>query len=339
MNAKRVRLRGEGLRAVTLVCALAACTTPTETPPLPRNAQVDGQVVTPAGVSGDAWLFLYKPGEGPPGRPAVPVFTTAVSAPRLATDAHYVFGDVRPNPWRLWGFLDVDGNFDPQIDVLAQPGAGDRVGKGVDLNVQPGRGASAEYPISTLVESEPPAFVIQGVVANEVIIDPSPMNPSPITMLSDTLAGRLDPARTAFTIGLVDADGDLRPDDVDGDMVPDLSLQLFLRWLPRPGQAPPGANIIVPLVIDPSPFLLVLQGRLDTVVTVKELQAFVVPTAQELGVDEHGQQTITPFGPMPVGDYELVVLVAGGQYWRMPNQLGPALSTQAVRLHVDRAAP
>jgi hypothetical protein len=314
---------------------LAACG-PTEVNPLSKTGPVSGSFTTAAGLTGDAWLFLYRPGEGPPGAPAVPVRVTAVSAQRLASDSHFVFGQVPANPYRLWGFLDVDSNFDPDIDVLSQPGAGDRVGEGVALEVQPGRGATWDYRADVLVEREPPAFVLEGV-SDDVVLDRLPGSTTPLTLVADPL-GRFDPARTAFPIGLVDADGDGRPDDADGDGVPDLSLTLFLRWRPRPGQLPDGATVIVPLVFDPSPVLRTLNGRLGAVATLERLQAYVVPAAQQLTVGADGRQQLTPFGAPPAGDYELVVLASGGQFWRMPNALAPVVPSQGVRLHFDRVS-
>ena len=36
--------------------------------------------------------------------------------------------------------------------------------------------------------------------------------------------------------------------------------------------------------------------------------------------------------------YELVVLVAGGQFWRVPNQLAGERASQATRFHFDRVS-
>ncbi len=324
---------------LTTLTLLAACGTPTEPWPFPKASRVQGQLTRPDGLGGAAWLFLYRPGEGPPGQPAVPLYVTAIGADRLAAgDAHFVFASVKPNPFRLFGLLDVDGNFDPELDVLSQPGAGDRVGDAVDVNVQPGRPLAVDYDASTPVAFEPPAFHLEGVTS-DVTLSFTPADLTTLTLISDALDGRLDSRRTAFSIGLVDADGDLRPDDVDGDGTPDLSLQLFLRWLPRPGQHPSGTTVVVPLVYNPAPFLLTLNGNLEARVVVTQVQAYPVPQATELAVDERGAPQLRPFGPPPTGDYELVALVPGGQFWRLPNQLRTAVASQAVRLHYDRASP
>ncbi|MEW5737694.1 MAG: hypothetical protein AB1938_02145 [Myxococcota bacterium] len=321
--------------ALVLSVALLACG-PTEENPLSRTGPVTGAFTAPDGLTGDAWLFLYRPGEGPPGPPSIPVTATAVSALRLPTDPRYVFGQVPANPYRLWGFLDVDQDFDPSFDVLAQPTAGDRTGEGVELQVQPGRGATSDYRAATHVEHEPPAFILEGVTT-DVVLDDLEGATTPLTLVADPL-GRFDRARTVFPIGLIDADNDGRPDDLDGDQAPDLSLQLFLRWLPLPGQLSPDATVIVPLAFDPSPILRTLNGQLGVEVTLTRLQAFLVPAAQQLTRGADGRQQVTPFGQPPGGAYELIVLSAGGQYWRLPNSLGADTPSQAVRLHFDRVS-
>lgn len=329
------RAGGRGVFALCVALGLAACG-PTEASPLAKTGPVTGTFSAPSGLGGDAWLFLYRPGEGPPGAPAEPVTATAISALRLPADPHFVFGQVPADPYRLWGFLDVDQDFDPSIDVLAQPTAGDRVGEGLDLQVQPGRGATQDYRADAQVTLEPPAFVLEGA-GTDVVLDELPGTTTPLTLVSEPLS-YFERARTVFPLGLVDADGDGRPDDVDGDMVPDLSLQLFLRWKPRPGQLPAGATVIVPLVFDPSPALRTLNGQLGVVVTLPRLQAYVVPAAQQVTFDAGGQRQVTPLGTPPAGDYELIVLAAGGQFWRLPNALGSTVPSQAVRLHFDRVS-
>ncbi|MBK7858798.1 MAG: hypothetical protein IPJ65_09290 [Archangiaceae bacterium] len=321
-----------------LFWALAACTEPSEPWPLERAGRVEGTAKVSAGLGGDVWAFLYASGEGPPGPPAVPRFATAVSALRLgAGDAHFVFGSVAPNPYRLWGFLDVDSSFDPNVDVLAQPGAGDRFGEGVELNLEPGQVLSSDLRLTAAVSDEPPGFRLEGS-ETDVVLDGTVNQPTVLTVVSDGL-GHLDPRRTAFHLGLVDADADGRPDDLDGDGVPDLSLQLFLRWKPLPGQDSGGGSVVVPLVFDPSPFISSLSGRLDTTVAVTRLQGAVVPQAQRLTTAPGKLPTLTPVGSAPVGDYELIALSTNGQFWRVPNDLQAEQPSQGVRFHFDRVGP
>ena len=309
----------------------ASCAEPTEPEVLDRTGVVSGPITTTG--SGDAWVFLYRPGEGPPGAPAEPRAVTAVSARRLQSDPRYVIAHVKPNAYRLFGILDVDSDFDGTIDVLSQPTAGDRVSRPVDLQAQPGRGATVPLELDQPVFTEPPAFSLEGQADDDLTLDFALDAITPLTLLADPVE-RFDPTKVGFTFGLVDADGDMRPDDVDGDGTPDLSLQLFLRWLPRPGQVADGTTVIVPLVFDPSPFLRTLEGRLGTTVTANRLQVVMVPLAQALGLTGDGGTEVQPFGAPPAGDYELVALAAGGQFWRLPNQL--PLESQNLRMHIDR---
>jgi hypothetical protein len=317
-------------RSVAWLVVLSACQPHEDI--LPKSGSVTGIFAAPEGLGGDAWLFLFSAGEGPPGPPTAPLFATAVSALRLPEDPHFVFGRVPADAYRLWGLLDVDSDFDPLVDVLAQPTAGDRVGEGVEVQVQPGRGAQQDYRAATLVEREPPACSLEGVEA-DVALDTLAGTATPLTLTADPL-GRFDRSRLGFPLGLVDADADGQPDDADGDGLPDLSLQLFLRWLPRPGQLPAGAAVIVPLVLDPTPVLQTLAGRLGSVVLLPRLQVILAPVAQQIAAD--GQRTV--FGAPPAGQWELVVLAAGGQFWRLPNGLGSTLPSQGVRLSVSSKA-
>ena len=319
------------MRACVLALTLNACTEPTENPPLDRTGTVQGPITTTS--EGDAWVFLYRPGEGPPGAPALPQAVSAVSAKRLESDPRYVIANVKPNPYRLFGILDVDSDFDGTIDVLSQPTAGDRVSEPIAFQSQPGRGATVPLELDQVVFTEPPAFSLEGQADNDVVLDFALDAITPLTLISDPV-DRFDPKKVAFTFGLVDANGDMRPDDVDGDGTPDLSLQVFLRWLPRPGQVPLGTTVIVPLAFDPSPFLRTLEGRLGATVSTTRLQVVMVPVAQALGPGEDGGLGIRPWGAPPAGDYELVTLAAGGQFWRLPNQL--PLESQNLRLHIDR---
>lgn len=322
---------------VVLPLLWAACAGVDETPPLSKMAGLMGAVT---GSEGDAWLFLYGPGQGFPGSPVAPKYASAISAARrFGGDGRFVFAQVAPNPYRLWGFIDADRNFDPEVDVLAQPGAGDRIGLGQDLNLQPGKSHTAEVALPTRVEREPPAFSLEGVTGGEVVLDAQPNATTTLTLVADDLDRRLDPKKVGFAIGLVDADGDGDPDDVNGDRIPDLSLTLLLRFVALPGQVKPGVTVVVPVVVNPAPFLTALNGSLTDVVVVDRLQGFVVPQAQELFSQPGRPDQLTPIGQPPPGAYELVALTAGGQYWRMPNDLKGVLPSQGVRFHFDRAAP
>ena len=318
--------------------ALCGCAGVEEGTAATRVGRVQGLIEAGPGA---AWLFLYRSGEGYPGLPAVPTYVTAASAQRrLGGNNDFVFAQVLPNPYRLWAFVDVNGNFDPQIDVLAQPGASDRVSAGVELNLQPTKTHFEAVSITTLVEREPPAFRLEGVTGSaEIVLDTQPNSTTALTLLADNAGGKLNLKKAGFSIGLVDANHDGQPDDANADGIPDLSLQLFLRFVPRPGQVQPGSMVIVPVVVNPAPFLTTLNGSLAEHVVVDRIQGYVVPQAQELVIAPNKPLQLNPIGAPPPGQYELVVLSSNGQYWRMPNGLAGVLPEQGVRFHFDRVAP
>lgn len=300
-----------------------------------RLAQV---TVEPAlhGRGGDFWAFLYAPQEGFPGPPAQPRAATAASAVRVAQgDAHAVFAAVGPNPYRLWGLLDLDQNFAPQTDVLAQPGAGDRVAQGLEINVQPGLSQRFALDVDLAIEDEPPACRLEDE-PTEVVLAQTPGVPTPLTLVVEPLEGELDRARLGFRVGLVDEDQNGVPDDLDGDRVPDLWPRAFMRWQPKPGQGEDGAEVLLPMIFNPAPFLAELAGDLGKSVFVDRLQFGVLAQGQKLTQGPGGQVTVEALGSAPAGSYQLVVLSRTGQYWTLPNDLGATRPSQAVGFRVDR---
>lgn len=316
------------------MAALAGCG-PLDPERLRASAIVQGAIVRPDGVTGDAWVFLYAPSAGPPAEPAQPLVATAVSAAQLERTSRYVFGEVRANPYRLWGFIDVDQDFRGDVDVLAQPTAGDRTSVGLELNVQPGRPLEVDVEASALVEFEPPACRVE-TDPELVPLDGTAAGPAAFTLVADRL-GRFD-ERQGFPVGLVDEDGDGRPDDRDGDRVPDLSLLTVLRWLPRAGENAEGGDVVVPLIVNPAPLLSNLGDDVGRVLLLDRLTVFVAPRAQRV-TRVAGRRVLEDFGPPPDGEYELLVVAGTGQFWRLPNQLAGAVDGQGVRFRFERARP
>ncbi len=328
-------MRGVRRLVVILFSVLgAACALPSESPALARSAIVEGRFSSPAGSTGAAWVFLFAPGSAPPASLTAPSRATAISRERLASDPRFVFAEVAPNPWALWGLLDSNGNFDPSVDVLAQPGAGDFVGDAVEINVQPGTRQTFDYTVATRVLEEPPAFGVVGA-PTDVLVDPRVDVTTPIS-LETTPVGGLDPARTAFTVGLVDANHDGVPDDANGDGLPDLDLQLVLAWKPRPGQAAAERTLVVPLAFDPTPFLAQLAGNTTLRITTRSLQVYALPQAMWASPGKGGALILETAGTPPAGEYELLALSATGQFWRLPNQLRQDAPSQATTFHLDR---
>ncbi|HVE87867.1 MAG TPA: hypothetical protein VND93_33645 [Myxococcales bacterium] len=310
------------LASLALVMAAAAgC----GSPPGLAAGTLSGTVAVPEGAGGDAYLFLFHPGEGPPARPAVPELATAVSSVRLMDDPHFVFANVPRKPYRLWGFLDRDRSVRLDVDVLAQPSAGDLTSRGLEL-------ISLEVPGPVFLDVpapfDPPAFEIPGAGAFVVLPD-QPLLPVRFAVQTTRLSGLLH--QVAFAVSLSDRDGDGAPDDADGDGQADLYPHIAFRFLARPGQTvPEGGEALLPVLIENElPLRAALNGDPARVLPLSDLTLDVLPVA----VDAAG----AALPVIPVGEYQLVVLGASGQVWTLPNGLGASEPSQSVRFFVQHA--
>jgi hypothetical protein len=332
-----------------LVCLLVLSGCPDEGSPSKQAGRVEGQVAGPGSPRGDGYVFLFAPREGPPRGPAVPRFVTAVPELRLgAGDARFLFAEVIPGPYRLWGFLDSNGDVDLSVDVLAQPGAGDWLpDAGVEVEVPAGGALIQDLSLTRRMRHGPPAFRVtgEGMDGGVVTVPDSPLSLTSLTVEADGL-GLLRGEEARFFVRLRDEDGDGNADDLNGDGVPELFPQFFLRFVPRPGQTlprPPDggpSQVIVPLVINPVPFIPILQGDVTREASAATMQLFVLPQAQAVSDAEDGGQVFTPLAAIPVGDYQLWALSAEGAFWYVPNALGSrdseALRSQALRFQIVR---
>jgi hypothetical protein len=272
-----------------------------------------------------------------------------VPEPRLAAgDPRFVFSEVIPGPYRLWGFLDANQDVDLTVDVLAQPGAGDWIPEAaVELEVPAGDVTRQELTLARRMRHGPPAFRVTGggTDGGVVTLSDLPLGES-LTVEADGL-GLLRGEEARFFVRLRDADRDGGADDLNGDGIPELFPQFFLRFVPRPGQAVPAqadggaSQVIVPLLINPLPFLPVLQGDATREVSSASLVLFVVPQAQAVLRELDGGQTFVPLGAIPVGEYQLWALSDEGAFWYVPNALGErdpeVLRSQALRFRIVRS--
>lgn len=340
MNCSRVAL---------FACCLVLGGCPQEGVPSKQSGRLQGQVLGPGSPRGDAYVFLFAPGEGPPRGQAVPRYVTAVPDLRLGTgDARFLFAEVNPGPYRLWGFLDANGDVDLSVDVLAQPGAGDWLPEtGVELEIPAGSVVEQELTLTQRRRHDPPAFRVtgQGIDGGVVRVPDSPLSLTSLDVEAEGL-GLLRGEEARFFVRLVDRDGDGNADDLNGDGVPELFPQFFLRFMPRPGQTVPmqtdggPSQVIVPLVINPVPFVPILQGDVTREASATSLQLFVVPVAQAVSEATDGGQVLTPLAAMPVGEYQLWALSAEGAFWYVPNALGArdseVLHSQSLRFEIVR---
>ena len=320
----RIRRLG-ALALVALACSPAQ--------PSSETATLRGAVELPSTLRGNAYVFLFNRAEGPPSVPAEPRFATAVSEVRLSRgDGSFVFPDVPPGAYRLWGFLDVDLDFRSDVDLLAQPLAHDRPSQGLELELAAGQVEAPEVRWLPPLRHHPPAFRVTRPVGDLVTFVDLPLVPQVVELTADDL-GLLTGEPPGFAVRLADANGDGVADDANGDGIPDLWPRVFLRFVPRPGQTVPAEQVIVPVAFNPLPFLATLGSDVESEVLAEQLLGFVVPQAQAVSV-EGGQARTAPLDAIPVGDYELVVVEPTGQLWRVPNALGGGLPSQVVRFRI-----
>ncbi len=332
---------------LTLGLVLAGCSEPATE--LRRAARVEGRVALSGPARGNAYLFLFAPDEAPPEQRGEPRYVSAVPEVRLsAGDARFRFSEVGPDVYRLWGFLDANGDADLTVDVLAQPGAGDWVPESsVELNVQPGQVLPADLALPRRVLRPLPAFqVVEQGEAGVVTLTDSATAIASLTVKSEGF-GLLRGEAPRFFVRLADSNGDGTPDDVNGDGVLDLWPQFFLRFVPRPGQTVPldsqgrPAQVLVPLLPNPTPFLGSLQGDLRREIAANLLQLFVIPLAQAITQEPGRGRVVTTLGAIPVGEYELWAVNDEGSFWFVPNALGrravEPVPSQALRFRVRHA--
>ncbi len=332
---------------LTLGLVLAGCAEPSTE--FRRAARVEGSVVLSGPVRGSTYLFLFAPEDAPPEQRGAPRYVSAVSEVRLAAgDARFRFSEVGPDVYRLWGFLDANGDADLTIDVLAQPGAGDWVPESsVELNVQPGQGLSADLVLPRRVLRPLPAFqVVEQGAEGVVTLTDSATAIASLTVKSEGF-GWLRGEAPRFFVRLADTNGDGTPDDVNGDGVLDLWPLFCLRFAPRPGQTVPldslgrPAQVVLPLLPTPAPFLGCRRGDPRREIAADLLQLFVIPLAQAVTHEPGRGRVVTTLGAIPVGEYELWAVNDEGGSWFVPNDLGrramEPVSSQALRFRVRHA--
>ncbi len=368
------------LLAMVVVVVVSAC----EAPPVvsgadarqsKATARIEGTVVASTAARGPAVLFLFDAAKPPPpagtGRPLAftvvteeALFHGAAPGLRATVTAPFAFSLVASGKYLVQGFIDSGHDFVPWYGVTAGMNAGD-VGGGVGLTQtfsgilgvsvvevkeldgqpQPLLNLVAEFgdelktPVDRPVFSLPSDGALQlGATATRVTLTLAPMN-----------QGLIHQAQPAFLVRLVDDDLDGKPDDANGDGVPDAWPRVVVRKL-EDGAASlavetsadrehvdtkTGATVPA----DGVPDVTVLAAGFDLRALLPRLVddgGHVLPgplpvSSLDLEIKPLALDVSTPGSPqvvkgVPSGRYAVTVIQSTGQAWTVPNELAPAFA-------------
>lgn len=342
-----------GFGPAFLLLALA-CGDPSISDVSSRRGVIEGTVVYPNGAArGNVYVFLYSKADLPPptgfGRPlgfiAVPresLFQDAPAGQRSTFSTRFAFPSVPEGSFELRAFLDADADFNPSYELLAQPTEGDVVGGFFDpsgrfatVEVRAGE-VNANRVIVTLARELPverPGFMHASATGFEVPLA------APQSLVLDAAAFRrgrveMSPEKSRFLVQFVGISEEGRPLDANGDHLPDIYPQVYLRRIEAGTST---RAVLVPLINNPLPFLDELSA--EGFALSDRLELIVPPLAVEI---DRGETRRLP--NIPAGDYETIVFSGTGQTWRVPNDLatlfpGEPEPSQSVVVRMSEGAP
>lgn len=324
-------------RLAVLLLLATGCVSPDA--PAPTSAELRGTLnVAPEAAPGDAFVFLYAGNDGPlPRGSGRPVQLSAIPQPRgfqgAPPDPDFTFATVDPGRYRLRGIVDARQLFDPYVDVLAQPFAGDTDVGLTDVQLAAGQRADVEVGPSATVPWDPPMFTVDAPSSGAVTLTSDSQSFTVMHVKVSPLPFG-DASRTAFLYGNADSDRDGALDDFNGDGQPDVYPAVVLQRIPQASdgpefRAPDGGPLTILLpsaTVQPDPV-----GRDEQVTTpfgtlraVNGLYILIPPIAVVAeGLDAAGKPVTRRLPALPVGQYAITVVQATGQYWQVPNGLAP----------------
>lgn len=317
--------------STALFAAASSCSEPQISEYEARTGIITGNIFYPGGKArGNVIVLLFREDLPPPPKgTSGPVNFIVVPeevmfkdvAPETIGDfaAPFTMPSVAPGRYNIRAFLDADNDFNPVQTLLAQPTAGDIGGGYVDRETLVFQPVVVETDkvtaqITVLLGSElpveRPAFAITSSTSFTVPFS----TPKQLSIAAHPIQRaqvQMDPEKTAFLLQYIDENGDGMTDDVNGDHLPDLYPKVILR---RTTPADNGGTILIPLIINPFPYLDTLRERGFALTTALDL--IIPPVAVVRTADG---DTILP--ETPPGEYETVVISGTGQTWQIPNAL------------------
>lgn len=365
---------------LAMVVVVSAC----EAPPVvsgadarqaKATARIEGTMVASTAARGPAVLFLYDAAKPPPpfgtGRPLAftvvteeTLFHGAAAGTRATFTAPFAFSLVASGKYLVQGFIDAGHDFVPWYGVTAGMNAGD-VGGGVGLTrtfsgnlgvgvvevvevdgqPQPLLDLVAYFDDELKTPVDRPVFslpgdgaVTLGATSTKLTLTLSPVN-----------QGLIHEAQPAFLVRLVDDDLDGKPDDANGDGVPDAWPRVVVRKLEDdPSTLAPetsadrahvDAKTGATLPADGVPDVTVLAAGFDLTALLPRLvdaSGHVLPgpllvSSLDLVVKPMALDVAAPGQPqvvkgVPAGRYAVTVIQSTGQTWTLPNELAPAFA-------------
>jgi hypothetical protein len=318
-----------------LSLSLVLCGCPSPNAAAPTTGILRGSIDTAGVDRGNGFVFLYPNGKPPePQGTGRPQWVTGVPEQRLfggaPPNADFVFAGLAPATYLARGIVNTRGTFDPFIDVMAQPFAGDLDTPLQSVDVVAGRTERVDLSSGKVIPWDPPMFVMDTVADNQLFTVHSneQANISIIHLKASALPFG-DPSKVQFLYGTATlVDGGLA--DFNNDGVPDIFPQVILQRLPQPDDGPEFKDadggplqIVLASTAQPDPVAGTPQMIGNDQVT-QGMFVLIPPVAVVvLPPDASGKVSTRQLPSLPVGFYQITVLTADGQYWQVPNGLGP----------------
>lgn len=289
--------------------------------PLPAG-RITGVLDAESVLPGDAYAIVFDAARPPPptgtGRPIA-----IASVPResfevvgAALEAPFEVGGLPDGSYVVRGLLDVDRDFSPLVDLLAQPTAGDVAGgSSPEILVIAGGGTvdRVRVRLDQTIAFDRPSFEIDAIeVAESSLPLEVELRVHPIAAL-----GMTDES-VRFPVAL--AEGDL-----DGDNFRDLYPRVLLTRM-REGAADPRVTpdeaepFVIPAIVDPLPHTSALASGI-AMIPERTLSVILPPFA--FRARPSGDREIV--SPPPPGRYRVNVVAPSGQTWFVPSDLDVGL--------------
>lgn len=263
--------------------------------------------------TGPIWVLIYDAQDPPPpegtGRPVRVAGVGGRAQPPYSVD--FAVAGLPAGDYLLTGFWDRDASFNPLVDALAQPNAGDWVGayrdaSGALASVRIEEGAvssGVSLVVGTAALAELPAFALETTSLEAPALGTSTLR---LRAVSFEALG-MDPRCGFFAVAGRSTVGTL---DGNRDGLPDLLPRVLLT-----AADPSGGTRVIEGVIDPLPFFDGLSN--GTVTSTGALEVMLPPVSALVAEDG----TVQLEASVPAGDYAVTVVDRLGRSWTVPNAL------------------